>query len=349
MSLGFAIVATAYLRLIFSATVVPLGILANLVAMYIFSQKSLNSRNTKHGYLNAFFCFLNILALTVPIMFSQLLPFFNIVLTNYSSIACKIFSVWDRSILQAPSFHQCLISIFFYTDLRNPTRSKALYRSKNIAKAMILMVIVLIGVNLEYLWFYVLHTYSTVQIFNSSLNHTVNITVKVGSVCTGDILLTEVSDYVNIMCRVFIPFLVLFILSVLIIRQVNRSNRLVISLAYSRRKSELRFGRVLISTNCVFLIFYLPWALSFIISYTLTNNAVRLTSLVNGNNKALLYVYNISLCLAYTFHATPLLVNLAVNKLFKKEFKRLFCSWPPLCLARVLSGVCKCFDKEGAV
>lgn len=116
----------------------------------------------------------------------------------------------------------------------------------------------------------------------------------------------------------FIPFLILLLLNVLILHRVSKAKRNISdprSLHGSVIKhsaNDTRFGRVLIFLNFLFLFMYLPWALSFIISYALTSQGVRLTTVIEGSNDIeLMYLYNVSYCLSFAYNASPFFVNLS--------------------------------------
>lgn len=239
------------------------------------------------------------------------------------------FLIDNNLILLAPSWHQCLISLLFYLSIKYPTKSRFMYKTKFIAASMTIMILGLILLNMENFWFYLDGYFKTTYSFDSSTNRTVNKTVYVTTACTASVQLSMASDFVNIFSRSFIPFIILTVLTGLLLYHVAKVRRNITDSTNTKKngKSQVRFGRILIFLNILFLVLYLPWALSFIISYTITSRGVRLTSAGDSTDPNILYFYNISLCLSYCFNASPFFVNLAFNKLFKQEFLNLFCAY----------------------
>lgn len=310
----------AYLRVVFSSTVVPIGMTGNLVAWYIFSQKALNSKDSRHGHMNGLLCFFNMLALSSSVFITQFLPFFGISLNKISDSSCKIVNLWLRFTLQVPSCHQCLVTFLFYLSIRYPSRSKFMYEKKFIARCMIIMCVFIIVVNIEYFWYFLQYTYTTTTYHDSVSNQTVNITIEATRTCGSDYLTGMAADYIHILMRVFIPFFILFFFNTLILRIVSKTKRnisdprAVLNNSTNKTANEVRFGRILIFLNFLFLVMFLPWAMSFIISNSLTSQGVRFTNLIDGaNDPQLIYFYNISYCLSFCYNASPCFVNLSKN------------------------------------
>lgn len=321
MSLQTAQDNMAYLRVVFSGTVVPIGIVTNILAWYIFSRKALNSKDVKHGHMNGLLCFFNMLALSSSILLTQFLPFFNIYLVRLSDPACKLFNLWLRFTLQVPSCHQCLVTFLFYLSIKYPAKSKFMYEKGFILKSMTVMFAFVLLANSEYFWYYLTITLTTSTYYDPVLNQTMNQTVVSSVTCGSGYIAAMAGDYINILMRCFLPFIILLVLNTLILQQVAKTKRNIsdpgsLQAAQNKKnKNEVRFGRILLFLNFLFLIMYLPWACSFIASYALSNSGVRLTNLNDGsNNIGLLYFYNIAYCLSFCYNSSPFFVNLGKNE-----------------------------------
>ena len=101
----------------FSITVVPIGIVINILSIFIFKRKSLN-KNTNMGYMYSTLSLFNICALMNSILFTQFLPYFDIDITSYSEYGCKFLNLWRRFAKQSPSIHQILIAFMFYFSVK---------------------------------------------------------------------------------------------------------------------------------------------------------------------------------------------------------------------------------------
>ena len=136
----------------FSITVVPIGIVINILSIFIFKRKSLN-KNTNMGYMYSTLSLFNICALMNSILFTQFLPYFDIDITSYSEYGCKFLNLWRRFAKQSPSIHQILIAFMFYFSVKQPNRSRFIQDKRVIAKIMCLNAIVILIVNSLYLFF----------------------------------------------------------------------------------------------------------------------------------------------------------------------------------------------------
>lgn len=352
--LALAISVTSNLRLYFSLTVVPIGMVTDLLAAAIFCTRPLNTKDTKHGYMNALFCFYQFLGLTNSTLSFQTLPYYNIYIQRFSAFWCMFFNFLIRIFQQAASFQQVLISLIFFLTIYFPSKSKFFNSGRFVSFSVFVSWVIMVLVNIEYFWFYLTYTNTNQSV--STPNGTYYVTVSNIAGCTGGSYLNQVSDIVNITFRTFVPFAVLLIFNILIIRRISKSkknlsnnkvaaalnpntttiatttNNVTTTIASSnasaakkKTRGDTKFGRFIIAWNFFFLIMYFPWALSFIISYALTNRGIRLSNLSSGsNNTSLVYLYNISLCIAYLYNASPLFMNLIFNRLFRMEVFNLF-------------------------
>lgn len=310
------------LGLVYSVTFLPLGIAFNMVSIYIFCQKKLN-KNTQNGRLNAFLCLFNIFALSNSFLFTQFLPYFNIYLIDQSHFACTFLNVWRRFALQSPSFQQVLITVLFYLNVRFPNKLKFLKKKFFLMEAIIFMSLAIFLINIEYFWFEYRKANDSSLINYDELNLSANSTSFSYMICQADLTLSLISDVINILMRSFIPFIILLIFNILILKVVKSSSARIVNQNVDQRRSrnEMRFGKVIISVNFLLLLLYTPWTISFILNYSFTKSGLKASNIDKNANSlvGLTLSYNISLCITYLFNSSPFFINIIFNRLFKEE------------------------------
>ncbi len=168
--------------------IVLLGLVINLVSIFIFSHKNLNNK-TNIGFMHSILCFLNILPLTNLVLLTQILPYFNINLTEYSDFACKFLNFWRRYALDVSSLQQLLITFYLYSSVRHPSTFMVLQSKKLIFYFIIGILVLLALVNAPYL-FYELKSVDELKINR-----------KLGHICYSSVEIFLTSTVLNVLFR----------------------------------------------------------------------------------------------------------------------------------------------------
>lgn len=91
----------------FEASVSPIGILSNIIALLIFIRPKLNQK-TNTGYLYSILCVLNLITLLLRIFFN--LKYFNLIFKN-ATIPCNLDTFLKNILLDSLTWIQVLISL----------------------------------------------------------------------------------------------------------------------------------------------------------------------------------------------------------------------------------------------
>ena len=289
-----------------NAFIVPIGIFSNLISIKIFSKRSLNCK-TNIGYYHLALCAFNLLPLLNSIFLTQLFPFFNIKVMEYSNFACKFFSFWNKFSIDGCSFQQVLITILLFLSVKFPIRFVLL--QNRICSVILQSSIVLLSllVNTPF-WFYELKSE------NDLANETNQTNI---SICYASINLGTISILSNIFIRYIIPLFLISIFNFLILYHFYLGKRL--SLAKKLKKPR-NFLLSMYVINVLFFIFHLPWCISYIMIVYLNYYTIS----IKDSNYSLVYFYNISLAIAYLNNTSTFFVHVIFNKLFRKEFLSTF-------------------------
>lgn len=302
-----------YFNLIFTSIVVPIGVIVNAIAVFVFFQKVLNN-NTMNGFMNAFLCIYNIIALLNIFFITQFMPALGVNVLAASQFTCKFFTAWRLVFVQLPSLQQILITCFFYISIRYPARYQFYKSSKLVGQAMALVFIFLWLADMSTFWY----NQTVIVINNTTVIHT----------CQGSWEIALSFDILFFGFRAVIPFTTLLFLNIKILEIINSSKRRVsqnrLSLPNngqpsSQPPSQNKYGKAILCINVLVFIFYTPWMIGFILNYVLGRTS--LSSSVNMN--ILRLYYSISISFTYFFNCSPFFVNMYFNRLFRQEFLRI--------------------------
>jgi len=100
----FAVETSRNMNFFFSVTILPIGVILNVLSGIVFMRRSLNNK-TNMGFLCAVFCLFNTIALVSGIVMNSFL-YNYIELADSSKSACQFFSLWNSWTLHMPSFQQ---------------------------------------------------------------------------------------------------------------------------------------------------------------------------------------------------------------------------------------------------
>ena len=303
----------SYLEFLLNIIVIICGLLANLFSIYIFTKKSLN-KSTNVGYLHSVLCIFNIFPLVNSIFLSDVLPYYDINILDYSSFLCKFFSFWRRFTIGLSSFQQLLITYILFLSVKFPKQFLQLQDKKKLSIFLYLIFIFLFVVNLPFL-FYDLNP-------DVVINHTANHDVHT-NICYASIDLASITILLNILIRFILPLVIMFILNLVIIKYFNDSSTKKLFLRSSRKNKPKNFLRSILIINFLFFLFHLPWTvLNIMLIYFNYSNGDD--NIVQPSNFIFVILANISLSISYINYTTPFFVHILFNKYFKLEVVNLF-------------------------
>ena len=282
----------------YSAIIIPIGIVLNLVTILIFARdKHKNKSNINLLYIGL--SIYDIIALFNSILFVQLLPSIGIILTDYSEINCVVLNWWRKLMGQAPSWIQVILTFERLANVIYINRFK-FFKSKLIVIGILLLVLIVLGIcNLGQVWY-----------VNVSVNGT-NQTIS-GHKCTALSAASLATDIVNVLLRFLVPFLAMLVMNVVLSRNLIRSKRRTLSWRKSFRR-ERNYTITIIGFNCLFFVLNLPWAIWYVVSHiNQADSSLDLAffNLLNAVAYSIFYLNNMS----------SFILNICFNWRFRREF-----------------------------
>ena len=352
-----------HIHFYFATTVYPIGIVLNAVSLYVFTRATLAKHNV-FGYLYAWLCLLNMLALASETSFS-VCDFLNVEPLELSDSACRFFYFWKIYVDHIPAFLELIVVVCLYLDIRLPRARTHLERYRHALIAIDLLGIFLV----DCIYF----AYSLQKASNSTANSISNIIIDSNQtsnshkmsnggggnknstyVCTTQKLVDFSADIVNIAMRDFIPFVSVFVfnlLALLAYRRVQARRHLTISNPQSIQqqhrnhhhqqqqpnhrksahdehleKSGSSYFMAIFAQNAIFLIIYTPWSAFFIIVHL--NQSFGLFPNIVAE-QWFVVVWDVVNCVSFLNAIQPFFIHLTFNPLFREElvlsFKKMLC------------------------
>jgi hypothetical protein len=305
----------------FPATVVSVGLLLNLITACVFCTKNMRAK-TNMSLLYVSLAVFDILALLNSILFLQLLPSLSINLINISDALCKLFMFWRRTVIQLPSWHLVLITIDRFRSVCCPNKYNFLEKKKYLLIIMASVNIFLMLINSIYF------SYSLTPV-SRSVNVTVNGTLMLResqlAICTASQTVLFITDLFVVFSRSYIPFMIMFILNLILTRKFLISKRKFTVNSKSDSsliKREYYFTFTVITMNVSFFILYSPWSLWHIVNKVYEVNQTTTTPLLSAS---LNLAQSITFSIAYINNLSSFFNNFIFNKLFRNELERIIC------------------------
>jgi hypothetical protein len=139
--------------------------------------------------------------------------------------------------------------------------------------------------------------------------------------CNSIKIVSVASDILNLLLRYFIPFIIFFIINILIIQHFRAQAKKL--RCKKMNKGAKKFLTSIIIINMLFLILLLPGSISFILIYI---------QFIQSSSENLSYImvnfFNLSLTISYLNNTAPFFTHLIFNKIFRIElikfFKKIF-------------------------
>ncbi len=297
----------------FLVLTVPLGIVLNLVAIYVFSRPNLNKTTMGFFYMNlsgwtaavlCYFFFVQNSAKTMKYELSKLTPF-----------GCSIYMLIRRVIREVPPWIEVLITFDRYIAVCHPTKLKFM-KNKLVLLGLIFATIGVLGIlsyqNLNYTLIY---SYKNTSVFDPTINSTIykNVVSKVS--CTQDIWGRFYADNVSALLRAVIPAIVLMIFSYLLVKKVLDSKKSLQKDSSKVDKSSVQFTRSVLYMNIIFWVLNVPESIIYFIK-NFYNISYQPDPYIVG---IILNVYTFSYDIANLYYNLKFFSYLFFNKLFFKE------------------------------
>lgn len=242
-------------------------------------------------------------------------------LTTSSTLGCILLPYLLRLSVHLCSWIQVLVTYDRLIYLAYPRRMTFLKRKPNILLIILLLTLALALLNLEHVWFSVHETTRTsaTQLISNNNNNashvrTRNVTVVT---CTSSHLVVTIRDVIAIMLRGVLPFILIMIGNSLLARALFKSKRRAHSI--SRRSSmksrrERNFALSIFIMDILFVIFLIPMLVTIVIS-----NLHMFIGVSEPMRAAAYLAYMMSIYFSGLTLASPFLVNLIFNKIFRAE------------------------------
>jgi hypothetical protein len=245
----------------YSAIMAPIGILLNMATIFVFYSKRI--RTTTMSLLYISLAISDTLSLLNSVLFSQLLPSLRIDLMILSEFSCKFFTVWRRSVIQAPSWILVFITVERFRSVCYPAKWKFLENKRILIIITLGIYFVLILLGSTY-WTFTVK--KTINYNDSSINGS-NVQDSLECVSSHD-LISFVTDIIVMLMRCHIPFVVMLILNIKLTKRfllsrrkfstaratINKNNASKESA--NSMKKENYFTRTVLTMNFTFLFYY---------------------------------------------------------------------------------------------
>ena len=308
---------TEHLRYYFAITVIPVGIVLNVLSAYIF-RRNKQMRNNSFAYLYSWLCVFDTLAIASEMVFA-VGEYLDVELTLLSDGSCRVFYFWKEYVNHLPSYLELTIVVCLYAQISYPLQKNRLEDTR------IRLILVNIGgtllVDLIYFTYHLQPDRSTTSLaaHNISLNESTSVAEEDQSnqtvyLCTVMLELDFVADVINLMMRDLVPFFAIFVLNTLSMIRFRRI-RATTNANQSERKSNMFFIAIFAS-NIIFLLIYTPWSVCFLIHH-LNESFGLFASIVES--KHFLYIWDVVNSFAFLNNITPFFIHATFNSLFRNE------------------------------
>ena len=218
-----------------------IGIPCNIISIFIFARLMRNKNNM--GFLYVWQCTVDFLLLLISVLLIRSYSTFGIELSNQSDSACKFLTFLRRFILHASSFISVITAFdrFTFVLYGHGERFQFIKSKRN------LTYIILVG-------FTVISVIDIPNLFFSLMKN---------GQCNASLALRISSDIISTCLRTYLPFFIMIVFNIFMIRKIVENNR---NLSYqtSHSRKENHFTVAVISFDVFFFIVNFPLALFYI-------------------------------------------------------------------------------------
>jgi hypothetical protein len=282
----------------------PLGIITNVIAIYIFTRPNLNK--TAMGTYSSFIGCGNILALVFFIFIQNSTLTLGVNLLNTSDPACRMVYLFRRVIREIAPMVETLLTVDRSIEVFFPMKFSFL------KKKLVILGIVLSSCALLFLLSFENALYNLVV--------TVGANNKTSASCTATAAVSISSDVVSSLLRTYIPSGIMATLSLLIILKLNKSKKSSRGgggTARPKASKENDFTNTVVSLNLIFLVFNLPECVAYLVKIMYQNVVVGATPLTLAK---ITFMFNVVYFVATGYYMVFFVSNMMFNKIFYKEF-----------------------------
>ncbi|CAF1120332.1 unnamed protein product [Brachionus calyciflorus] len=272
----------------------PIGVILNLFEVYIFNRKKFK-KNLTMGFYFTINSILNAIVISL-FMFVTLTSIHGLRLNLESDWGCRIYLFVLRTLYQVSPWLQVATTadrVLFVLFTNKFNFQKNL---KIVSLILIGILSVLVMANIPSFWFYV-----------STSNR-----IKY---CTADETPLIIRDILNIALRTVIPFVLMFLMEIILIIKILKSRN-----KFTKNKKMLRefkFSFTVIMLSLLFLIAYTPNMIYVIMANIYQNNPTAKQSTTYT-----LFIYLVEVTTSATIHfynACNFFIQLAFNTIFRGE------------------------------
>ena len=292
-----------------------IGIPGNLISMVVFIRLAIRNPKINMGLLYVCQTAIDLNALIFSLLvFRGSIYLYGYLALNINDSYCRAFAFLRRFTLHASSWMSVLIIFDRFTFVLYENRFKFM-KNKLILSAIIFGVMFLIAIaDIENLFYY---------IDSSSKNPSFT--------CTGSNPVTVASDIISICLRTYIPLILMIVFNLLLINRIFAKKRRASKVVHNStiKRKEHHFTIAVMSCNVLFFLSKFPLSV-FYVFYDLnlyTGNFKKDQTLSDVFN----FYMNIFVSISFLDLTLSFFMYLAFNKLFLKEFCRLFFSCLPCC------------------
>ena len=285
-------------------TLIPIGIIGNLISLFIFTRPSFNQK-TNTGLLYTLFCVVNLITIVYEASFRNADDFIEFSIKLPLSI--QIF--FERVLLQCLSWIQVIISLDRFIFVLYPVKGFQIMSKKSVLYSIILgLLIIIIGLNSLY---FVRGPFTFTIGFNQTVTCNYCISQEIA------VLTLNIQVFVQF----FIPFLIMVIVDSMVIIRFKKSRTQLNERKNSHTaKKSSRFTRNTILIDLIYMIFNFP-------------------SILYGIYMMLVFVFPNSISLSLPYHDLfeiifPLfsffylclifLLFISFNRIFRSELIKIF-------------------------
>ena len=291
-------------------TLIPIGIVGNIISLFIFTRPSFNQK-TNTGLLYTLFCAINLITLVYVASFKNVNSFteFNI------ELPLSVQELLEYILFQSLSWVQVIISVDRFIAVLYPVKGVRFMSKRWVLYSIILgLFIVIIGVNSP---FFVRITVTEKDEYNRTVTHVNFMTYK----------FYTINYYIRNFMRIYIPYLIIVIVDIMVIIRLKKS-RTKFNQRQNRQVSNTanrssRFTRNTILIDLIYLIFNIPSTsyTNYIIIYFSLKYAGIQIGLPSPYYELLAVLLS---SLAYYYLTLNFLLFLLFNRIFRSEFITLF-------------------------
>ena len=281
--------------------VIPGGLVANLVSIFIFTRPNLNQK-TNTGFLYMILCILNIVKILFRTVFKQWERFVEFRFNLHFNSEYFI----DNVILQTLSWSQALISFDRFISVFSPIKGVRIMAKKWVLYLIMLgLFIFILFANSPY--FIRGTTITTYEYYNYSYSYFQNYQMS------NEIYV--IYEYINMIMEVYMPYFIMVILDISVIVRLKRS-KLQTNRQQTRIRRSTRFTINTILIDLIYLIFNFP--ASFFSLFFLVNHNRDLTSI--SNIYFIVFISHLLTVLKLIYSCFLFFLFVCFNRNFRSEF-----------------------------